>query len=130
MSHHFQKIGGHQPRRRGDILFLICHMSSCDHEVRGHVTLVSFPQYKSPWSQAMLKRRNFAFCFSRDLTWRCSQRVMWHYEWVSLIISDYSAKFGDYRPFGREDIIFSICHVTSRDHVVVGSCDILCEFFS
>ena len=50
--------------------------------------------------------------------------------WVSLIISDYPAKFGDYRPFGRGDIIFSICHVISRDRVVWGSCKILCEFFS
>ena len=47
-----------------------------------------------------------------------------------LVISDYPAKFCDHRPFGRGDIKLSVCHVTSHDHVVRGSCDIMGEFCS
>ena len=136
ISYHSAKFGGHQACRRGDILFLICHVTSCDHGVTGLCDIMgSSPHYKSPscqvwWSKALCKRRNFVFCLSLDLTWLRGQRVMWRYGWVSLVISDYPAKFGDHIPFGRRDIKLSICHVTSCDHVVRGSCDIMGELSS
>ena len=82
---------------------------------------VNSPHHKSPscqvwWSQTLSKRRNFIIRFSRDLTWLRGQRVMWHYGWVSFIISDYHAKFGDHRPFGRGDIKVSINHLTTWPH--------------
>ena len=98
---------------------------------RFDVTLwMSSPHYKSPsyqvWrSQALCMRRNFDFSLSRDPTSLRGQRVMWHYGWVFFVISVYPAKFGDHRPFGRGDVKVSICQVTSRDHVVRGSDDIM-----
>ena len=94
--------------------------------------MVRSPHYKSPscqvwWSQALCKRKDFAFGLSRDLTWLHFQRVMWHYGWFSLVISDYRGKFGDHKRFGRGDIKLSIYHVTSRDHVLRGSRGIISE---
>ena len=62
--------------------------------------------------------------------WLHNQGVIGHFEWVSLVISDYPANVGDHRPFGRGDIKLSVCHVTSRDHIVRKSCDIMGEFIS
>ena len=47
---------------------------------------------------------------------------------VPLTISPQPAMFGGHRPCGRGDIKFSICHMTSRDHVIRGSSDIMGEF--
>ena len=96
-----------------------------------HVTLwVSSDHYKSLsyqvwWSQALHKKIYFIFSLSRDLTWIRGQRFTWQCRWVYLIISDYPAKFADYRPFIRGDIKLSVCHVTSRDYLVRGSCNII-----
>ena len=37
---------------------------------------------------------------------------MWLHRWVSLTTSHQSAKFRSYRPCGRRDILFLICHLT------------------
>ena len=52
--------------------------------------------------------------------WLCGHRVKRNYEWLSLIIRDYTPKFDDYRPCGRGNIKLSLCHVPSRDDVVRG----------
>ena len=57
--------------------------------------------------------------------WSRNQRVIWHYGWVSLIISHYPGRFGCYGCCRRGDILFLFCHVTSWDHVVRGSSDIM-----
>ena len=49
---------------------------------------------------------------------------------VILIISHCPVKFGGLRFYGIGDIKLLICHVTSRDLVVRGSCDIMDEFSS
>ena len=36
--------------------------------------------------------------------------------------------FGGHRPYEKEDIKFSTCHVTLGDHVIRKSCDIMSEF--
>ena len=36
ISYHSVKFSGHQPCVRGDILFLICHVTSCCHRVMWH----------------------------------------------------------------------------------------------
>ena len=131
INDHSAKFGSHLPSRGGNILFLTCHVTTWSED---HVTLwVSSSHYKSSscqvWlSQSLCKRRNFVFCLSRDLTWLRSQRFMWHYGWVSVVISDYPAKLEDHRPFGTGDIKVSISHVSSRDHIVRGSGDIMGEF--
>ena len=43
--------------------------------------------------------------------------------WVCMV-----SKFGGYRPYRRGDILFFIWHVTSSDHMLGGSCDIMGEF--
>ena len=48
--------------------------------------------------------------------------------WVSLTISPLPPISGGHRPCGRGDIKFSVCHVTSSDHVMRGSSDIMGEF--
>ena len=50
------------------------------------------------------------------------------HRWVPLTIRHQPAMFGGYRPCQRGDIEFSICHVTSRDHVIRESSDIMGEF--
>ena len=126
---HSAKLGGHWP-------FQFVTWPYVTTWLEGYMTLwVSFPHYKSPscqvwWSQALCKKKNFAFSLSRDLTWVRDQRVMWHYGWVSFIINDYPAKFGDHRPFARGDIKVSICQVILRDHRVSRSGDIIGEFSS
>ena len=104
--------------RRGDILFLFCHVTSCNHVVRGSCDImVEFSSLQvtilqSWWSQALFKGKYFVFILSCDLTWLSGQKVTWHYRWSYLVISDYPAKFRDHRPFGRGDIKLSVCHMT------------------
>ena len=51
-----------------------------------------------------------------------------HYGWVFFIINDHSAKFGGHWTCRGGDILFLICHVTSCDHEVRGSCDVMGKF--
>ena len=62
---------------------------------------------------------------SWDLTWPRDQRVIWHHEWVSVIISQYPAKFCCNKPWRRGDILLLIGHVILHDHVVNGFCGIM-----
>ena len=57
-------------------------------------------------------------------------RFMWLYRWVPITISHQITMFGGHGTCGREDVKFSICHVNSRDHVIRGLFDIMCEFLS
>ena len=68
--------------------------------------------------------------------------LMWYHVWVSLIISHYPDKFGDHKSCRKGDILFLICHASSRDHVVrwssgtidgcfssyINTAQILCQF--
>ena len=47
--------------------------------------------------------------------------------WFAFIVSQHPAKFGGHRLCRRGDILFFICHLTSCDHMVGGSCNIMCE---
>ena len=97
--------------------------------------MFSSRHYKSPscygwWSQELPKRRYFVFSLSHGLTSLSGERVTSHYNWVSLIISDYLTKFGDHSLCGRGDIKLSNCPVTSLAHVVRRSCEIMGKFAS
>ena len=60
----------------------------------------------------------------------CSQRVMWLHGWLPVIIGHHPAKFGGHRPCKRGDIMFSIWHVTSCDHVIKESRNLIFGFVS
>ena len=47
---------------------------------------------------------------------------------VLLTTSHQPAIIGDHRIYGRGDVKFPICHVTSRDQVIKGLSDIMGEF--
>ena len=81
---------------------------------------LSSPHYKSSsfqvwWLQTLLQEKIFCVNVARG---SCD---------IDEFPSSY-VKIGDYSPCGREDIKLSIFHVTSRDHVVRGSCNIKGEF--
>ena len=42
------------------------------------------------------------------------------------MVSYHSTKFGGTRPCSVGDITSLICHVTSQNHVIKGSCDLMC----
>ena len=52
-------------------------------------------------------------------------RVKWPDGWEPLMVSYHPAKFGGNRHFGSEDVMVSICHVISQDHVIQASCDFI-----
>ena len=91
---------------------------------------LSSTQYKSTSCQffllqALCKRRYFVFTLSLDLTCLRGQRATWNHRRVSLVTSDYTAKFCYHRPCGRGDIKLLLFHVVSLDHVVRESCYIM-----
>ena len=105
--------------RRGDILFSFCHVTSRDHVVKGSSDIVrEFTILPSWWPQALFKTKYFVFILSCDLTWLSGQRFTWYYSFVIIGL------------LKEEDIKLSIGHVTSHDHVVRRSCDIIGEFCS
>ena len=67
----------------------------------------------------------YAFNLRSEHTRPRGQRVMWPHSWIPLTMSHQSAIFGGYRPCGRRDVKFFICHEIPCDHVVRGSCVIM-----
>ena len=59
-----------------------------------------------------------------------SQGVIWVPGWLPVTISHHPAKFGGYRPCRRGYIVFLIWHVTSCDHVIKESHNLILGFFS
>ena len=64
------------------------------------------------WRKSLPKRIYYTFNLTHNHTSPHFQRIMWLYRWVSLTTSHQSAKFSSYRPCGRRDILFLICHLT------------------
>ena len=42
------------------------------------------------------------------------------YGWDLQVVSHHPNKFGDHRHCGNGDLMFLICHMTSRDHMLKG----------
>lgn len=74
----------------------------------------------------LLEEEIFRFSLSRDLTWPRGQRDIC----IHLTISQQLAKIRGHRPCGRGDLNFSICYLTSHDHLIRLSSDIMDEFAS
>ena len=91
------------------------------------------------------------FNFSCDLTRLHSQRVMWLHGWfpvpichhpaksggiglvednIRFILHEHIAKFGGHTSSGGRNILFLVCHVTSCDQVVRGTCDVMGAYTS
>ena len=77
-----------------------------------------------PW--VFCKWRYNVFNLSRDFTWSSQRRVILIYGWGLLAVCHHPDKSCDH----SEDIMFSICHVTSRKHMFkwldefIGGCPI------
>ena len=67
------------------------------------------------------------FCFY-FVTCPYGQSVMWLYGYFPLVIGLHPAKLGGHRRKIKWDILFLVDHVTSRDHVIRRSSDIMGEF--
>ena len=81
-----------------------------------------------PW--ALWRRRYYVLNCSRDLRRLRSKRVILLHGWLPVIISHHIAKSGGRRPCRRRDIIFTIQHVTSWDHVIRQWCNFILGFAS
>ena len=118
----------------GHILFSFCHLTSCDQVFGGTCGFKGV--FNSPWvtnlttfmAISLAKEDMLRFSLSRDHESPRFQRIMWLHRWVPLTKSPQPPILGGHRPCRRGDIKVSICHVTSRDHVIRESSDIMDEF--
>ena len=118
VSNHPAKFGGQKPCRRGDILFLMFLLSSCnymvtrscdimDNSVSLYVTIL--PSFVAI---GLGEEKYFVFNLSRELMGPRGQGLIWHYGWFFLIISHHSAKFSHHKSCARTNNLFSVCNVT------------------
>ena len=128
ISYHPAKFGGHRPCRRRTFYFSFVTRPYDTRWLEGFVTfgwvplIAISPHYAFPSYPSLLSCHVWwlqTFSLPRDLTWLCGQRVTQHYGWISFIISDYPAKFGDHRPCGTGETRDSFCHVTTLWHFVM-----------
>lgn len=100
-----------------------------------HAT-IWFSRQASITSQLSLGTMNLAYKVIlrfKFFTWRqrlSSQRVMWLDECFFVTISHHLANFDVHRLCGRENIMFSIWHVTTCDHIIRESCNFILSLVS
>ena len=133
LSHQLVMFCGPRPCQRGYIMLLICHVATHDLMVRGSCD--SIGGFLSPKVTNLLflvvigfVEEEIVFNLSHDLTRSPNQRLIWHYGWVSLTISHHAAKVGGHRLCRRGYILALVCHVTSCDHIDIGSSYIMGDF--
>ena len=136
ISLHPANFGGHSRCEREESLLFVCNMTLRDFVVRESCdTMGEFPSWLVTTLQSLvvidlLDEEILSFQFVTGLhktTWSEGHVILWG---VILIISHCPVKFGGHRFYGIADINLLICHVTSRDHMVRGSFDIMDEFSS
>ena len=110
INHQLAKFHGYRSCQRGYVTLLVCHVTIYCYIFRIMWLHKGVPLTISP--HLLL-----------DVTWSDDHLTLW----VSypITISHHSAKFGGHRSWGSGDILFLICHVTSRDHLVTVWCDIM-----
>ena len=135
ISHQLAKFHGQRSCQRGYVTLLVCHMITIPHHVvRGSCD--SIGGFLSPYVPNLLclvvidlaEEEMLSSQFVTGL-----HLITWsegHYGWVSLIINHHSDKFVGHWLCKRGYILLLICHVTSCDHVVRGSSDIMGELTS
>ena len=109
-------IGGVQNRT-----FLNFHVTSCDRVIKSHMTL-NVGASHSNWPMCQIWGFERFHLLSCDIMWKYYQKYMWLGKWESLSLSHYSVKI-DVR---SRDIRFLICHVTSREYIIMVTCDLEC----
>ena len=103
----------------------MCHVTSRDFVIRESLGIMGeFSSSKVTTLQifviiGFMKEEILSFYFLNTFSQitRC-HGLMWYHVWVSLIIRHYPATFGGHKSCRKGDILFLICHVSSRDHVV------------
>ena len=119
------KFGGRMVSEGRSILFLVFHVTLCDQVFRetcdfmGALTSPYVPNFPSFIAIDLAKE---------DLLQPRCQRIMWLLRWVTLTICYQSVMFGSHRTCRRVDIKFSVCQVTSRNHMIRRRSDITDEF--
>ena len=109
----------------GNIMYLICHLTSHDHLIEGFWGFLSglFDVFHhSLWSCG------HKHCDSRDVFLiyhvisreHISKGVMWFYGWKLLTDSHHLAMFCDHWSTANGDIKYLLCHMTSQKHVIEG----------
>ena len=59
--------------------------------------------------------------------WSSDQRIMWLQGWETVIVSHYLSKYGVDRHCVSGDVMGLVSHVISYEHMIKGSCDLMCE---
>ena len=75
-------------------------------------------------SIVVVEIKTFLICYviSQDHAIRWSRNFI---RGRTLMICHHTAKFGGHKHCGKRDINFSICYVTSLDHLFKGLCDLI-----
>ena len=94
----------------------LCAKGSCAlyvgaHEIKSSCCYVQ-------WSQALRQWRYDGFHLSRNLKRPCEQSVKWLFGQEPLRICHHPTKFDGHRHYSIEDMIVSLCHVMSQDHLI------------
>ena len=76
------------------------------------------------------KRRYYVNNFSCNLTIVRSQEVVWLFRWLPVTIGHHPTKYGGHRLCRRGEIIFLIWHMTTCDHVIKESRNLILGFVS
>ena len=134
LNHYPTKFAAYKPCWSRDETFLNCHVTSRDHKVKGHISLlVRGPRPKSPLHQAsdlqVLWKRKYISVLSRDITWLHDEIEIWLGMWKPLTLSYYCVKLDAYKPCGSADLTFLLCHEVLRDHMLIGTSDFLKKSF-
>ena len=94
-------------------------------------TLLDFSTLYQIFCPGLLQnRRYYVINFSCNLTRVRSQGVMWVHGWLPVTIGHHLAKYGGHKPCRRGDKMFPIWHVTSCDHVIKESRNLILGFVS
>lgn len=123
------KFGSHTFCRKGNPTFLICHITSREHVIKVICTnrgeLVRLSHHSAMFAGIKsCGRENITFLFvswHHVATW---SKVILLYGWKLLTLSSPCATFDAYRSCGRRDLTFLLCHESSQDSIIKGTCDL------
>ena len=139
LLNHSAKFDKNRSCESRDTTFLFCYMTSQGNMIKETCGLVSGSQSTSA---TILPRFDaYRSCRIANETFLFSQLPLFDQVikgyitfcvgapylkvWEPLTLSPHCAKFDDYRPCGNGDVTFLFCLVTSRDHMIKGTCDFL-----
>ena len=99
--------------------FFICHVTLCDHVIN---RLCGLMDNKSALgSHGSCRSRDITFFICHMITWSCDQSIKRLNGQWPFTINLHFLKFGSHGPRGSGEKSLFISHVTSYDHVIIGS---------